>query len=138
MKNGITEKGLDLIAGHLESRAGQFPQVEVETYFYSLPVNYSMYDVQTLAERIAGRMGLVGYTPVIQLEHLPYDVGGQINLNDSKIVYIKIDKTRFEQHNYKPVELVEKNTLCIAVVELVHKRPLSCIYNIDIYNIENF
>lgn len=116
MKNGITEKGLDLIAGHLESRAGQFPQVEVETYFYSLPVNYSMYDVQTLAERIAGRMGLVGYTPVIQLEHLPYDVGGQINLNDSKIVYIKIDKTRFEQHNYKPVELV-----AVVAHEMAHK-----------------
>lgn len=106
MNNEITEKGLELIAGHLESRLGQFPQVEVETYLYTLPENYSMYDVQTLAERIAGRMGLVGYTPVIQLEHLPFDVGGMINLNDLKIVYIKIDKGRFNGHAYKPVELV--------------------------------
>ena len=116
MKNSITEKGLDLIAGHLENRLGNFPQVEAETYLYSLPDNYSMYDVQTLAERIAGRMALAGYTPVIQLEHLPHDVGGLINLNDSKIVYIKIDKTRFEEHTYRPIELV-----AIIAHEMAHK-----------------
>ena len=116
MKNEITEKGLELIAGHLESRVGEFPQVEAESYLYSLPENYSMYDVQTLAERIAGRMALVGYTPVIQLEHLPYDVGGLINLHDSKIVYIKIDKTRFEQHTYRPIELV-----AVIAHEMAHK-----------------
>ena len=69
-----------------------------------------------LAEKIAAHMVLVGYTPVIQLEHLPQNVAGQINLNDSRYVYIKLDKRRFECRDYDSVELV-----AIIAHEMSHK-----------------
>lgn len=119
MKNNITEHGLDLIANHLSTRIKglKFP-VEVSKIYYSLPQtnSYSMYDIQTLAERIAVHMVMVGYIPIIQLEDLPETVAGQINLNDSKYVYIKLDKQRFVEHKYAPVELV-----AIIAHELSHK-----------------
>ncbi|MBQ2423487.1 MAG: hypothetical protein II262_01685 [Alistipes sp.] len=117
MNNNITEQGLDLIAGHLQSRIKglSFPQ-EVSKLYFSIPYRYSMYDIQTLAERIAALMVMVGYTPVVQLDNLPDNVAGQINLNDSKYVYIKIDKSRFERGDYDPVELV-----AIVAHEMAHK-----------------
>ena len=117
MKNNITERGLDLIANHLVTRIkGLSFKKEVELYESYLSPNYTMFQIQTLAERMAAYMVMIGYTPVIQLEDLPENVAGQINLNDSKYVYIKIDKSRFESREYTPIELV-----AVIAHELSHK-----------------
>ena len=117
MKNNITEHGLDLIANHLVTRIkGLSFKKEVELYESYLHQNYTMFQIQTLAERMAAYMVMIGYTPVIQLENLPENVAGQINLNDSKYVYIKIDKSRFENREYTPIELV-----AVIAHEMSHK-----------------
>lgn len=117
MKNNITERGLDLIANHLVTRIkGLTFKEEVESFGYFLSPNYTMFQLQTLAERMAAYMVMIGYTPVIQLEELPDNVAGLVNLNDSKYVYIKIDKNRFQNREYLPVELV-----AIIAHELSHK-----------------
>ena len=117
MDNNITERGLELIIGHLQNRIkGISFTEEVSRSYFSVPPTYSMYDIQTLAEKIAAHMALVGYTPVIQLDNLPNNVAGQINLNDSRYVYIKLDKRRFECRDYAPVELV-----AVIAHEMSHK-----------------
>ena len=117
MENNITEHGLDLIAGHLQQRIkGLKFERELTPLECCLPQNYSIYDVQTLTERMAAYLVMVGYTPVIELVDLSENVAGQINLNDSNIVYIHLDKERFENHYYGNDEIV-----AILAHELSHK-----------------
>ncbi len=116
IENKITTAGLDHIIGHLQKRLAGFQFKELSIDDFGLKSDYSLYQVQSVAEQIALHMSLLGYTPVINLCDLPEHVAGSINLNDQMLVYINLDKKRFENHTYQPAQL-----LTIIVHELCHK-----------------
>lgn len=116
MKNEITTVGLDHIAGHLTKRIRGFTFSEVTVEDIGLRHDYTLYSVQTATELMMRHLVMIGYTPIIQLIDLPKGVAGLTNLNDSREVYISLDKHNFETRFYSPAQL-----LTIIAHELCHK-----------------
>ena len=88
MKNNITTKGLNNIVGHLRNRIKGYVFKEIFVDDIGLMEEYSLFHLQTAAERMMQHLAMIGYTPIIELIDLPSGVAGRTNLNDDKLVYI--------------------------------------------------
>lgn len=116
MKNNITTKGLNNIVGHLRNRIKGYVFKEISVDDIGLMEEYSLFHLQTAAERMMQHLAMIGYTPIIELIDLPSGVAGRTNLNDDKLVYISLDKKHFNAKHYTPAQL-----LTIIAHELCHK-----------------
>ena len=116
MKNNITTKGLNNIVGHLRNRIKGYVFKEITVDDIGLMKEYSLFHVQTAAEKMMQHLAMIGYTPIIELIDLPSGVAGRTNLNDDKLVYISLDKKHFNTKYYTPAQL-----LTIIAHELCHK-----------------
>lgn len=88
MKNNITTKGLNNIVGHLRNRIKGYVFKEIFVDDIGLMEEYSLFHLQTAAERMMQHLAMIGYTPIIELIDLPSGVAGRTHLNDDKLVYI--------------------------------------------------
>ena len=116
MKNNITTKGLNNIVGHLRNRIKGYVFKEISVDDIGLMREYSLFHVQTAAEKMMQHLAMSGYIPIIELIDLPDGIAGCTNLNDDKLVYISLDKKRFNIRYYTPAQL-----LTIIAHELCHK-----------------
>ena len=116
MKNNITTKGLNNIVGHLRNRIKGYVFKEISVDDIGLMKEYSLFHVQTAAEKMMQHLAMIGYTPIIELIDLPDGIAGRTNLNDDKLVYISLDKKHFITKYYTPAQL-----LTIIAHELCHK-----------------
>lgn len=116
MKNNITTKGLNNIVSHLRNRIKGYEFKEISVDDIGLMKEYSLFHVQTAAERMMQHLAMIGYIPIIEFVDLPCGVAGRINLNDDKLVYISLDKKHFNAKYYTPAQL-----LAIIAHELCHK-----------------
>ena len=116
MKNNITTKGLNNIVGHLRNRIKGYVFKEISVDDIGLMKEYSLFHVQTAAEKMMQHLAMIGYTPIIELIDLPDGIAGRTNLNDDKLVYISLDKKHFNTKYYTPAQL-----LTIIAHEKCHK-----------------
>lgn len=116
MQNNITTDGLNQIINHLRYRIRGYSFREVSVDEIGLVKDYTLIDVQNAAKKMLHHMSMPGYTPIIELVDLPDRIAGLTNLNDSKIVYISLDKKRFNTKYYSIPQL-----LTIIAHELCHK-----------------
>ena len=116
-QNKITTVGLDLILSHLYNRLSGF-KFEKELSMADLLVqeNYSLYQIQCAAEKMILHLAMIGYTPIINLCELPNHAAGSINLNNEMLVYINLDKKKFDSHYYTHYQIIS-----IIAHELCHK-----------------
>lgn len=115
MKNNITTKGLNNIVGHLWNRIQGYTFKEISVDDIGLMKEYSLFQVQTAAERMMQHLAMIGYTPIIELIDLPSGVAGRTNLNDDKLVSISLDKKHFNAKYYPPAQLLTIIVMSCAI-----------------------
>ena len=114
-KNQITEKGLDAIITLLQTRIGmQFSEMSASDF--RLPDDYSVRDLQNAAETMCQHMKMDGYTPIIILGALNDSIAGNVSLDDSPLVFVRLDEMDIKEKKYN-----EYQVLSIIAHELCHK-----------------